>query len=334
MEIISVRHLTKQYETYHRGHDARSVFKSLFHREKSIITSVDDLSFQVPQGEIIGILGPNGAGKSTTIKMLTGVLYPTSGEINIMGFNPHKQKNQYVKQIGVVFGQKSQLIWDIPPLDSFHMNKEIYDIPANDFRKRLERLKEMFEVADIITKPTRNLSLGERMKCEFIMAMLHSPPVVFLDEPTIGLDLIAKQRIREFIQEMNREGTTFILTTHDLEDVERLANRVLIIHRGQKVYDNSLAGLRLHLGAKKVVRLSAAAPIGGIDFPGVEISERISDYEAELLIDTKQCALGAFLHGISESVDITDISIKEIPIEKIIGSIYEEPVAQNSNAIV
>ncbi|ETT45360.1 MULTISPECIES: ABC transporter ATP-binding protein [Paenibacillus] len=332
MDIITVKNLTKQYETYHRGQDAKSVFKSLFHREKSIINSVEDLSFSVGKGEMIGILGPNGAGKSTTIKMLTGVLYPTSGEINVLGYNPHKQKNQYVKQIGVLFGQKSQLIWDIPPLDSFYMNKEIYDIPTNDFRTRLDRFVNMFEIGDIITKPTRTLSLGERMKCEFIMAMLHSPPVVFLDEPTIGLDVIAKQRIREFIKQMNQEGTTFILTTHDLEDVERLVQRVLIIHQGKKVYDDKFSELRLHLGAQKVVRLSAATTIGNIDLPGTQISERISDYEVELLIDTEQCKMGEFLHILSEKVEILDISIKEIPIEKIISSIYEMDMGEHIQA--
>ncbi|HNX64284.1 MAG TPA: ATP-binding cassette domain-containing protein, partial [Oscillospiraceae bacterium] len=215
MPVISVKNLTKTYYTYKRGSGLKETVKSFFHRTKVKINAVEDISFSVEAGEICGILGPNGAGKSTTIKMLCGALFPTFGDILVMGYMPSKERKKYVNYIGAVFGQKSQLIWDIPPIDSFHMNKAIYGIPDDDFNARLNELAGIFEVTEIMQKPTRVLSLGERMKCEFIMAMLHNPKVVFLDEPTIGLDVIAKTKIREFIKRMNESGTTFILTTHD-----------------------------------------------------------------------------------------------------------------------
>lgn len=194
-DIITVDKLTKRYSTYKRDSGFKESLKALFVREKVPVIAVNDVSFNVKEGDIVGILGPNGAGKSTTIKMLTGTLYPTSGSIEVMGYNPTKNRKTYIHQIGAVFGQKSQLIWDIPPVDSFRMNKAIYGISDKDFDERLQLMSKIFMVEDFITRPTRVLSLGERMKCEFIMAMLHHPKVVFLDEPTIGLDVIAKHDI-------------------------------------------------------------------------------------------------------------------------------------------
>ncbi|MGN0691313.1 MAG: ATP-binding cassette domain-containing protein, partial [Oscillospiraceae bacterium] len=230
MTAIKAENLVKTYTTYKRGSGFKETVKSFFKREKVLINAVDDISFEIEQGTVCGILGPNGAGKSTTIKMLCGALFPTSGNIDVMGYSPARDRMRYVQRIGAVFGQKSQLIWDIPPADSFAMNKAIYGISAGDYKKRLDEMTALFDVGEVIHKPTRVLSLGERMKCEFIMAMLHSPEIVFLDEPTIGLDVIAKNRIRESVLEMNRRGTTFILTTHDLEDVEQLADNVIIIN--------------------------------------------------------------------------------------------------------
>lgn len=245
MKIIEARNLSKKYTSYKR--DASGILKSFFKREKIAVNAVDDVSFTINEGEVCGILGPNGAGKSTTIKMLCGALFPTSGTIDVMGFSPAKDRRKYVAQIGAVFGQKSQLIWDIPPADSFRMNKAIYGISDRDYEERLDQLVQLLDLKEIIYKPTRVLSLGERMKCEFIMAMLHDPKIVFLDEPTIGLDVIAKDTIRDFIKAKNRSGTTFILTTHDLQDVEQLAHRVIVINHGKKVYDDTLQALRSNL---------------------------------------------------------------------------------------
>ncbi len=321
--IITVENLIKKYETYKRGSGFKESVKTFFHREKIPVMAVNDISFTAEEGDIIGILGPNGAGKSTTIKMLTGTLYPTSGNINVMGFNPTKNRKSYVRQIGAVFGQKSQLIWDIPPIDSFRMNKAIYGVPNQDYEERIEVMSKLFGVEDYITRPTRVLSLGERMKCEFIMAMLHQPKVVFLDEPTIGLDVIAKQRIREFIREMNRRGTTFILTTHDLEDVEQLAKNIVIINYGEKVFDASIENLRKVLGAKKIVQLVLQQPIEDLNIEGASIVERKSEWNITVSVDLDAISITDFIARLSEECSFTDISIKEMPMETIITHIYQ-----------
>lgn len=323
MALIEVKHLMKSYTTYKRGSGFKETIKSFFKREAVMVHAVQDISFQIEKGEICGVLGPNGAGKSTTIKMLCGALYPTSGEINVMGQVPARDRKQYVKKIGAVFGQKSQLIWDIPPIDSFAMNKVIYDIDDEVYHKRLDEFSELFEIQEVMHKPTRVLSLGERMKCEFVMAMLHAPEIVFLDEPTIGLDVIAKAKIREFIKEMNQKGTTFILTTHDLEDVEQLANHVIIINHGNKVFDDNLGNLRNTLGEKKIVELTLAKPFeGDIIEDAVKISQD-SPYDLCLEVDVAKTSIHNFLQKLSKQLNFTDIAIKELPMDQIITRIYE-----------
>ena len=322
-KIITVENLTKRYETYKRGSGFKDSVKTLFHREKVPVIAVNQVSFTVEEGDIIGILGPNGAGKSTTIKMLTGTLYPTDGKISVMGYHPTKNRRTYVHQIGAVFGQKSQLIWDIPPVDSFRLNKAIYGVSDKDYDERINLMSKLFGVEDFITRPTRVLSLGERMKCEFIMAMLHQPKVVFLDEPTIGLDVIAKQKIREFIREMNKRGTTFILTTHDLEDVEQLARNVVIINHGEKVFDDTIQNLRKVLGAKKIVQLTLNRPMDSLDIKGAEIVDRESDLNITVSVDLEVITITDFIAGLSEVCSFTDISIKEMPMETIITHIYQ-----------
>ncbi|MHB8129855.1 MAG: ABC transporter ATP-binding protein [Mobilitalea sp.] len=321
--IITVENLIKKYETYKRGSGFKESVKTFFHREKVPVMAVNGVSFTVEEGDIIGILGPNGAGKSTTIKMLTGTLYPTSGNISVMGFNPTKNRKTYVQQIGAVFGQKSQLIWDIPPIDGFRMNKAIYGVSDQDYEERITVMSKLFGVEDYITRPTRVLSLGERMKCEFIMAMLHQPKVVFLDEPTIGLDVIAKQKIREFIREMNKRGTTFILTTHDLEDVEQLAKNIIIINHGEKVFDDSIDNLRKVLGAKKIVALVLQQPLLDLDIDGASIVARESELNITVSVDLDIISITDFMAKLSEKCNFTDISIKEMPMETIITHIYQ-----------
>ena len=328
--IITIEHLHKDYKTYKRGTSFGENLKAFFHREAVLIPAVNDVSFSVRKGSITGVLGPNGAGKSTLIKMMTGTLFPTSGEIDVMGFNPSKYRTKYVQHIGAVFGQKSQLIWDIPPADSFMMNAAIYDIPKKEYLERLKNMTELFELGEVIYKPTRVLSLGERMKCEFIMAMLHNPPVVFLDEPTIGLDVIAKQKIRQFIAEMNKLGTTFILTTHDLEDVEQLAQEVIIINHGKKVFDGDLHTLRNTLGEKKIVTLTFEKQLSGNDetlfknIKGTKLLNKVSDMEYEIEADMKVIKTPALLKQLSENFPLKDISVRELPMEEIITKIYTE----------
>lgn len=320
--IITVKNLSKKYITYKRGSGLKESVKTIFHREKVPVTAVNDVSFTVEEGDIIGILGPNGAGKSTMIKMLTGTLYPTEGTIDVMGYNPTKNRKLYVKQIGAVFGQRSQLIWDIPPIDGFRMNKAIYGITDKDYEERIKVMTKLFEIEEYITRPTRVLSLGERMKCEFIMAMLHQPKVVFLDEPTIGLDVIAKQKIREFIREMNQRGTTFILTTHDLEDVEQLAKNAIIINHGEKVFDDSIQNLRMVLGAKKIVELVLQKPVNTLDIEGICIEGRKSELSLTISVDLEIISIADFMTKLSQKCEFTDISIKEMPMETIITHIY------------
>lgn len=324
MTVIKVEELTRSYTTYKRGSGFKETVKSFFRREKVTVNAVDGISFEIEKGSICGILGPNGAGKSTTIKMLCGALFPTSGSIDVMGFSPAKDRERYVRRIGAVFGQRSQLIWDIPPVDSFAMNKAIYGISDSDYKKRLDEMTEMFGVEEVIYKPARVLSLGERMKCEFIMAMLHSPEIVFLDEPTIGLDVIAKNKIREFVGEMNRRGTTFILTTHDLEDVEQLADKVIIINHGKKVFDDTLSGLKNTLGNKKIISLTLTKPYNGDEINGARIISRENEFDISLEVDTEKRQIKDFLGSLADYAAFRDISVKELPMDMIITRIYSE----------
>lgn len=324
MIAVKAENIVKSYTTYKRGSGFRENVKSFFKREKVCINAVDGVSFEIERGSICGILGPNGAGKSTTIKMLCGALFPTSGSIDVIGCSPARDRMKYVKKIGAVFGQKSQLIWDIPPIDSFAMNKVIYGISEEDYRKRLDEMTELFDVREVIYKPTRVLSLGERMKCEFIMAMLHCPEIVFLDEPTIGLDVIAKNKIREVVSRMNKQGTTFILTTHDLEDVEQLADRVIIINHGKKVFDDTLDRLKNTLGSKKIIRLTLSEPYDGDEINGANIISRESVLDISLEVDTEQVKISEFIQSLSSAVSFKDISVQELPMELIISRIYSQ----------
>jgi ABC-2 type transport system ATP-binding protein len=323
MSIMKIKELRKTYLTHERGSSFVETLKSLVKRKMIEIEALKGISFNVEEGEMLGLLGPNGAGKSTALKILTGVLYPTSGEAEIMGYVPWLKRKQYVAGIGAVFGQKSQLIWDIPPLDSFEMNRVIYDIPAHLYKERLSRMTELLEVGGHIRKPTRQLSLGERMKCEFIMAMLHEPKIVFLDEPTIGLDVIAKERIREFITEMNRNGTTFVLTTHDLDDVEQLAKRVIVVNRGEIVYDNNIDVLCRVFGNRKLVNVTTQKPLPDFeDCPGIFVKNRITPHNAELELDTDLLELNQFIKSINDNYVLGDLTMKPPQIESVIKELY------------
>lgn len=324
--MIEVTELTKTYETYHRGHSFREALVSLVKRKKHMVEAVKGISFRIEKGEIVGFLGPNGAGKSTTLKMLTGVLHPTAGVAEVMGLVPWKQRKQYVAHIGAVFGQKSQLLWDIPPIDAFYLNKAIYNIPEAAFRETMEELTDLLEVGDVIRKPTRQLSLGERMKCEFMMAMLHRPSVVFLDEPTIGLDVFAKETIRRFIRKMNEQGVTFILTTHDLGDVEELARRVIVINHGEIVFDDGIRELRTHLGDKKRVRITTEQPADWTGIQGILWNgETKHGVETELELDTAVLPLKDFISRINAEYVIRDMAIDALPIDRVIKELYRKP---------
>lgn len=253
MEIIRARGLIKEFKIFRRREGVKGAFRDLFHRNYQVLKAVDQINLSINKGEIVGYIGANGAGKSTTIKMLTGILVPTGGELIVDGFHPHKQRENYTRNIGVVFGQRSQLWWDIAVIESFRLLQKIYRVPDEDFKSRLAYFGEILALGDLLHLPVRKLSLGQRMRCELAGSLLHNPAILFLDEPTIGLDVLAKARIREFLREINeRYQTTIMLTTHDLGDIEALCSRVIILDKGKILFDGTLAGLRENWGEENL----------------------------------------------------------------------------------
>ncbi len=320
MALIEVKDLSKHYYTYRRGSGRRDTKKSCLKQDKDRIFAVNNLSFSIYKGEICGILGLNGAGKSTTLKMLCGGLYPTTGMIRAMGYFPANDRPRYVRRIGTVFGQKSQLLLDKPPVDSFTVNKAIYDIPDATYTARLNEMAAFLSVEEVIHKPTQALSLGERMKCEFIMAMLHAPEVVFLDEPLVGLDPVEKAKIQDFIREMNRRGTTFILASQDLDVIDLIAQHIIILHDGKKVFDSNLAALRSTLGEKKWVGFTLDAPYHGGLIPHAKILEQDDPRYLLLEVDTTDISIPDFLSQL-KGLSFTDLSVRDLSMEQVITSI-------------
>lgn len=253
MALIEVRGLTKEFKIFNRREGVFGAFRDLFQRDYKTLKAVDGIDFFVERGEMVGYIGANGAGKSTTIKMLTGILVPTAGEIMVNGFVPYKDREIYTRGIGVVFGQRSQLWWDIAVIESFKLLRRIYDIPVDEFEQRLNRFDELLELDRFLHLPVRKLSLGQRMRCDLVAALLHNPAILFLDEPTIGLDVLAKAKIRDFLKEINDEyKTTVILTTHDLGDIEALCSRVAIIDKGKMLFDGMVDTLYQQWGNDKL----------------------------------------------------------------------------------
>jgi len=325
-KIIIVERLKKEFKSFNRSESFVEALKSLVKRDYKVTKAVDDISFSISKGEIVGFLGPNGAGKSTTIKMLSGIVYADSGNIEVLGFNPWKERIKYVGNIGVIFGQKSQLFWDLPPIDAFYMNKEIYNIDKKIFDDTLEYFVRLLDLFEIMKKPTRQLSLGERMKCEFVMSMLHRPKVVFLDEPTIGLDVFAKETIRKFIKDMNKKfGTTFIVTSHDLEDIENLCDRVIIINHGKIVFDDDVS--KLVVKDKKYITVKFYEKI---DFDKlskvkeIKILDRISEHSVRLEANVKKIYVDELIKKIRMGKRIEDLEISNPPITEIIKKLYKD----------
>ncbi len=321
--IIQVSRLCRSFKVPKREQTGvLSSIKSLFHREFVTVDAVSDVTFTVKQGEIRGLIGPNGAGKSTTIKILSGILYPSSGEVSVMGYKPWLERKEYVKHIGVLFGQRSQLEWDLPPIDSFYLRKKLYDIPDGVYKENIDYLRELLDIGGIITKPVRQLSLGERMKCEFVCAVLHEPPLVFLDEPTIGLDVVSKETVRRFISSINKEkGTTFILTTHDLSDIENLCENITVINNGTIVFDNGIDKLKEYLPARRVVKVQFGEPV---DYKAVEPFHPVSfdRVKAEFAVDMTCTDVKTAVCDILQSLPVADVSIEGANIEEVIRHIY------------
>ncbi|MBD5468456.1 MAG: ATP-binding cassette domain-containing protein [Lachnospiraceae bacterium] len=305
--IIEVGDIKKYYRIAKRGKGMTASLKYLFNRSYEIKKAVDTVSFSIKRGEIVGFIGPNGAGKSTTIKILSGILYPDAGDVTIRGYIPYKQRKQYVKHIGVVFGQKTQLNWDLPLIESFELMKFIYRIPQEKYEKNLSLFSKLLEMEDFINQPVRQLSLGQRMRGDIVAALLHSPEIVFLDEPTIGLDVVAKEKIREFIRYINeKEQTTILFTTHDMQDIEKVCDRLIIIDKGKKIYDGSIDQIKNKYANSKTVEILLE-----------------NDEKETRTFDISETPMNTVMENLFAQKNIKDISICEPEIDGIIRDIYE-----------
>ncbi|MCA9387779.1 MAG: ABC transporter ATP-binding protein [Candidatus Andersenbacteria bacterium] len=328
MPIIEVNGLKKTYEAYKKEPGFKGSLKALFKREKIETDAVKGIAFDIEEGELVGFLGPNGAGKTTTLKMLSGILYPTSGEATVLGHVPWKRQRAFQKQFSIVMGQKNQLWWDLPARESFLLNKEIYEVPDDRYEAVVNDLATKLDVLDILDVQVRKLSLGQRMKCELIAALLHEPKVLFLDEPTIGLDVTSQQTIREFIRKVNAEKkTTIILTSHYMDDVEALCERVIVINNGGIVYDGSLQALKDKHVSSKVLKVSFQSPIKREQCADLETSHGITIRKCEathleLVVPKDQSTEVA--REILGRFDVDDILIDEIEIEEVIREVFEE----------
>jgi ABC-2 type transport system ATP-binding protein len=323
MSYIVVDGISKTFKVSKRSSGMKAALKSFFKREYVYVDAVKDISFSIEKGEIVGYIGPNGAGKSTTIKMLSGILLPTAGNIKVNGFNPFKDRKKYVSNIGVVFGQRSQLAWDIPAEDTFDLLKDIYKLSDEKYQKNKKELIKLLNIEEIIKKPVRSLSLGERMRCEICASLLHEPKILFLDEPTIGLDAVSKKIVRDFILRINKEKkVTVILTTHDMMDIDTLAKRIILIGKGKILYDGSLKKLKTEYGSYKNIIVKTDDTIKDIKLKGI-ISKKKIDGGYSLIIDSNLVTVSKVVNYLSK-YHITDLDIDNEQIDDIILKLYED----------
>ncbi len=339
--MIYVENLRKEFKKTVKEPGLLGSFKSLFHPKSEKIVAVDDIGFEVPEGEILGFIGPNGAGKSTVIKMLTGILTPTSGKCTINGKNPTVDRKSYVKEIGVVFGQRTQLWWDLPLRETYGVLKEIYEVPEERYHKRMAFLNEVLDLESFITSPVRTLSLGQRMRADIAASLLHSPKVLFLDEPTIGLDVVVKDNIRNAIDYINKtEKTTVILTTHDLADIETLSKRIVMIDKGQNVFDGTVSELKSKYGqirelnfdtdtvnAEQVLAYAEHFGIGG-DVVTTETDGK----SVKVRFNSSVVPVSDMLSYTLGKINVNDISVKDADIEEIIRRLYKQGVRDEEKA--
>ena len=323
MSFIEVRQISKTFKLAKKKSGLKEAFKSFFKREYKYIEAVSDISFSIEKGEIIGYIGPNGAGKSTTIKILSGILNPDKGKCIIDGMTPWKDRKKFVKKIGVVFGQRSQLWWDIPTEDTFLLLKDIYDITDEDYQRNKKDLIERLNLEDIINIPVRQLSLGQRMRCEIAASLLHNPEILFLDEPTIGLDAVSKQLVRDFIKRLNKEKqTTIILTSHDTSDITALAKRIILIGKGKVLYDGNLRVLKRKYDTEKNISIKTKEKLV-IKSKGIKTKKKTKE-GYELVIDTNEISISELLNKISKKITIEDIDIENNSIDNLIVKLYED----------
>ncbi|MCA1032654.1 ATP-binding cassette domain-containing protein [Bacillus timonensis] len=329
--VIEVEHLRKEFKSYSSRSGLKGAFRDLLTRNYKVLRAVDDISLTVKQGEMVGYIGENGAGKSTTIKMLTGILTPTSGVVSVNGMNPHKEREKFVRSIGVVFGQRSQLWWDIAVQESFRLLKKVYKVSDEDYKNHMEHVIESLDIGPLLDKPVRKLSLGQRMRCELAAALIHNPPLLFLDEPTIGLDVLVKLKIRKFLKEMNEKyKTTILLTTHDLTDIEALCDRVVMLDEGKIIYDGGLSDLRRNWAEGKQIEFEFTRELNESELHNVTVGLEVEWQKGERshvwtahVVDEDQ-VMSDLISRVVAAYRIKDMSIKEISTEEIIRNIYEE----------
>ncbi len=327
MSLIEVKHVSKSFRVSKRNSGIPGMVANLLVPKYEQKTAVMDMSFSIEQGEMVGFIGQNGAGKSTTIKMLSGILYPDSGTICVNNYIPYKQRKEYVRHIGVVFGQKSQLQWDLPVIDSFELLKAIYGIPEDLYRKNLSCFTELLEMEEFLNRPVRQLSLGQRMRSDIAAALLHSPDIVFFDEPTIGVDIVGKEKIREFIRELNREqNVSMIFTTHDMQDIEKTCNRLLVIDKGQKVYDGSLEQMRRKYGTSRQIDIEFRDPVVLPHIEHVDMiePEKGNARKKRLIFENTEIQIDRLMNQLLSEYPIRDISVSEPEIAQIVKKIYRQ----------
>lgn len=321
MSLIEVKNLSKTYEYHKKQAGLINSLKGLFHREKLFTNAVKDINFTIEEGEIVGFLGPNGAGKTTTLKMLSGILYPSGGEATVLGHTPWHREKEFQKQFALVMGQKNQLWWDLPAMESFILNKEIYEVSDAAFKQTLDELSEILDIQNVLDIPVRKLSLGQRMKAELVAALIHSPKVLFLDEPTIGLDVVSQNNIRNFLKEYNKKKkTTIILTSHYMEDVEALCKRVVIINYGTIIYDGALKKLTDEYANKKILEVTFTEQIQPKDFESM--GELLQKSEKRIVLEIHKTDVKKIATKILNDFPVDDILINEINVEEVIRNIF------------
>lgn len=324
MAVIQVDNLRKVYQVHQREAGLGAALKSLLVRKMDEVRAVDSLSFQVEVGEVVGFLGPNGAGKTTSLKMLAGLLHPSGGEAKVLGYTPERRERGFLSQITLVMGQRNQLVWDIPAIDSFELNRAVYRIPLSDYKRTLDELTHLLGLEPILNKPVRNLSLGERMKCEIAGALLHRPRVLFLDEPTIGLDVTAQKRIREFIAEYNRRHeAAVLLTSHYMADVEALCKRVIVIHHGKLLFDGDLSDLVAKFAPTKTISIHLDDDRADLSAYG----EVISREEGQITLRVPRAETTRVTTRLLADMPVTDFTVQDPPIEDVIETVFAEPDA-------
>jgi len=316
---ISVADLSKHYKVPERQGGLKAAVVSLFNRKYRAVKAVDRISFAIEPGEVVGFLGPNGAGKTTTLKILSGLLHPTSGQVNVLGFEPAKRSHAYLRQVALVMGNRNQLSWDLPAIDSFELQRAIYGIPVSEFKKTRDDFIDLLELNNLVNKPVRNLSLGERMKMEIVGALLHRPKVLFLDEPTIGLDITMQRRIRTFIREYNqRWGATVLLTSHYMADVEALCKRVIVIHHGHTLFDGELNNLVTQFSSYKTLGITLPNP----DVDLSRYGEVLTRDGARITLRVPKAQTSQVTASLLSDLQVDDLTVEDTPIDDVIDSVF------------